>query len=109
MSSTYPIQAPVVLTCAVTGNLTTREQTPFLPVTPAEIAASALEAAKANMNCKLPISADVAPAICLNGSMARTVVLGLTKPRLATKMKSGTAMPQSPPKPLIACRSSCLR
>lgn len=47
MSSTYPIQAPVVLTCAVTGNLTTREQTPFLPVTPAEIAASALEAAKA--------------------------------------------------------------
>ncbi|WP_369806024.1 3-keto-5-aminohexanoate cleavage protein [Sphingobium sp. 15-1] len=47
MSSTYPIQAPFVLTCAVTGNLTTREQTPFLPVTPAEIAASALEAAKA--------------------------------------------------------------
>nr|WP_255325949.1 3-keto-5-aminohexanoate cleavage protein [Sphingobium sp. 15-1] len=35
------------MTCAVTGNLTTREQTPFLPVTPAEIAASALEAAKA--------------------------------------------------------------
>ncbi|MCP4563069.1 MAG: 3-keto-5-aminohexanoate cleavage protein [Bosea sp.] len=36
-----------ILTCAVTGNLTTREQHPGLPVTPAEIAAAAIEAGKA--------------------------------------------------------------
>jgi uncharacterized protein (DUF849 family) len=38
---------PTILTCAVTGNLTTREQNPALPVTPAEIAQSAVEAARA--------------------------------------------------------------
>ncbi len=37
----------IFITCAVTGNLTTREHTPHLPITPAEIAASALEAAEA--------------------------------------------------------------
>lgn len=47
MNGTFPISSPIVLTCAVTGNLTTREQTPHLPVTPAEIAQSALEAAEA--------------------------------------------------------------
>jgi uncharacterized protein (DUF849 family) len=36
-----------ILTCAVTGNLTKREQNPALPVTPAEIASSAIEAARA--------------------------------------------------------------
>jgi uncharacterized protein (DUF849 family) len=36
-----------ILTCAVTGNLTRPEQTPHLPVTPEQIATSALEAAKA--------------------------------------------------------------
>jgi uncharacterized protein (DUF849 family) len=36
-----------ILTCAVTGNLTTREQNPALPVTPEEIARSAIDAAKA--------------------------------------------------------------
>jgi uncharacterized protein (DUF849 family) len=38
---------PTILTCAVTGNLTKREQNPALPVTPAEIAASAVEASRA--------------------------------------------------------------
>ena len=37
----------VMITCALTGNLTTPDQTPHLPITPAEIAQSALEAAKA--------------------------------------------------------------
>lgn len=36
-----------VITCAVTGNLTTREQHPELPAKPAEIAAACLEAADA--------------------------------------------------------------
>lgn len=38
---------PTILTCAVTGNLTTPEQTPHLPITPAEIVAACLEAAEA--------------------------------------------------------------
>ena len=37
----------IIITCAVTGNLTTRAHTPHLPVTPAEIAASALAAGEA--------------------------------------------------------------
>ncbi|HVF64286.1 MAG TPA: 3-keto-5-aminohexanoate cleavage protein [Casimicrobiaceae bacterium] len=38
---------PTILTCAVTGNLTMREQNPALPVTPEEIARSAVDAARA--------------------------------------------------------------
>ena len=36
-----------IITCAVTGNLTTPDQTPHLPITPGEIAESALGAADA--------------------------------------------------------------
>lgn len=38
---------PTILTCAVTGNLTTREQHPGLPVTPEEIADACIAAGKA--------------------------------------------------------------
>jgi uncharacterized protein (DUF849 family) len=41
------MQEKVIITCAVTGNITTREQHPRLPVTPQEIAEAALEAAEA--------------------------------------------------------------
>lgn len=41
------MQPKVIVTCAVTGNLTTREHHPGLPVTPEEIAAACLEAADA--------------------------------------------------------------
>src|SRR5689334_11439130 len=37
----------VFITCAVTGNLTTPEQTPYLPKSPEEIAEAALGAAEA--------------------------------------------------------------
>ena len=37
----------VMITCAVTGNLTRPEQTPHLPITPQQVAESALEAAEA--------------------------------------------------------------
>jgi uncharacterized protein (DUF849 family) len=37
----------VIITCAVTGNLTRPEQSPYLPITPQQIADSALEAAGA--------------------------------------------------------------
>lgn len=36
-----------ILTCAVTGSITTPEQTPHLPITPQQIAAAAIDAAKA--------------------------------------------------------------
>src|SRR4051812_18010965 len=38
-------QERVIVTCAVTGNITTREQHPDLPITPKEIADASLEAA----------------------------------------------------------------
>ncbi|MEO8751532.1 MAG: 3-keto-5-aminohexanoate cleavage protein [Casimicrobiaceae bacterium] len=41
------MQHATILTCAVTGNQTMREQNPALPVTPSEIARSAVDAAKA--------------------------------------------------------------
>ena len=41
-----PPRAKVIVTCAVTGNLTTPDQTPHLPITPEEIAESALGAAE---------------------------------------------------------------
>lgn len=37
----------VILTCAITGNLTKPDQTPYLPISPAQIIDSALEAAEA--------------------------------------------------------------
>ncbi len=37
----------VIITCAITGNLTRPDQSPFLPITPQQIADSALEAAEA--------------------------------------------------------------
>jgi uncharacterized protein (DUF849 family) len=42
-----PMRDEVIVTCAVTGNLTTPEMTPHLPVSPRQIADSALEAAEA--------------------------------------------------------------
>ena len=42
-----PPRDKVFITCAVTGNLTTPEQTPHLPITPKEIAESCLGAAEA--------------------------------------------------------------
>ncbi|MBM3092424.1 3-keto-5-aminohexanoate cleavage protein [Ensifer sp. T173] len=43
----YVPQERVIITCAVTGNLTRPDQTPFLPITPEQIATSALEAGEA--------------------------------------------------------------
>lgn len=40
-------QDRVIVTCAITGNLTRPDQTPYLPITPEQIAVSALEAAEA--------------------------------------------------------------
>lgn len=41
------MKSPVIVTCAVTGNQTTPEMTPHLPITPAEIAEACLGAAEA--------------------------------------------------------------
>src|SRR6201996_3980382 len=40
-------QQKVIITCAITGNLTRPDQSPHLPITPQQIADSALEAAEA--------------------------------------------------------------
>jgi hypothetical protein len=42
-----------IITCAITGNLTKPEMTPYLPITPEQIANSALEAAEENNLQKL--------------------------------------------------------
>jgi len=41
------IKQKTVITCAVTGAVTSLDQTPYLPITPEQIATSALEAAEA--------------------------------------------------------------
>src|SRR5260221_3252046 len=41
------MERTTILTCAVTGNLTKPDQTPHLPITPAQIAQACLEAAEA--------------------------------------------------------------
>ncbi len=38
---------PTIISCAVTGNITTLEQTPYLPVTPKQIADACIGAARA--------------------------------------------------------------
>ncbi len=43
----HPPHQKVIITCAITGNLTRPEQSPHLPITPQQIADSALEAAEA--------------------------------------------------------------
>src|ERR1700742_1292746 len=44
---TYQSHSKVVITCAITGNITRPDQSPHLPITPQQIADSALEAAEA--------------------------------------------------------------
>ena len=52
---TNTMNTPTILTCAVTGNLTTRENHPGLPVTPEEIAKYKLdEATLAKIGSGLP-------------------------------------------------------
>lgn len=47
MESGSPIKQKTMITCAVTGNLVKPEQTPFLPITPRQIADECLAAARA--------------------------------------------------------------
>jgi 3-keto-5-aminohexanoate cleavage enzyme len=42
---------PLIISCAVTGSVTTRRDHPALPITPIEIAASAIKAAEAGAAC----------------------------------------------------------
>ena len=64
----------VIITCAVTGNLTTPEQTPHLPITPKQIADSALEASEAgaaivHLHVRDPESGRPSMAIDLYGEV----------------------------------------
>jgi 3-keto-5-aminohexanoate cleavage enzyme len=42
---------PLIISCAITGSVTTRRDHPALPITPSEIATSAIEAAEAGAAC----------------------------------------------------------
>lgn len=42
-----PVANPTIISCAVTGNITTPAQTPYLPITPEQIAAACIEAVRA--------------------------------------------------------------
>lgn len=43
---------PVIITCAPTGGIHTPTMTPYLPITPAEIAAASIEATEADQLSK---------------------------------------------------------
>lgn len=45
----------IFVTCAVTGNLTRPDQTPYLPITPRQIAEVALDAADAGASIVQPV------------------------------------------------------
>jgi 3-keto-5-aminohexanoate cleavage enzyme len=47
MALSDKLNKPVIISAAITGSITTREQLPWLPVTPKEIAHSSIEAAEA--------------------------------------------------------------
>ena len=51
MSLEEKLAKPLIVSCAIAGSITTREQHPGLPVTPAEIADSAIESAEAGAAC----------------------------------------------------------
>ena len=61
------LDGKVVITCAVTGAIHTSSMSPYLPITPDEIAAQAIEAAQAGVSilhlpARDPISKNVFPA-----------------------------------------------
>jgi uncharacterized protein (DUF849 family) len=61
--------APTILTCAVTGNITTASQNPALPITPRQIAESSIEAANAgaaivHIHVRHPDTGE--PSMCLD-------------------------------------------
>jgi hypothetical protein len=55
--------AKTFITCAITGNLTKPEQSPYLPITPEQIANSALEAAEAGAGSRISMCAIPKPAV----------------------------------------------
>ena len=66
-----------IITCAVTANIVTPAQHPALPVTPAQIAPAALEAAEAGRrSSKRPRDgASMSPGDAQRGAAARTAAL----------------------------------
>lgn len=86
------MSAPTILTCAVTGNLTRPEQTPYLPITPAQIIDSSLAAAEAGaaiVHIHVRDPASGAPSMELD--LYAEVVAGLRKhaPDLILNLTTG--------------------
>ncbi|MBT9502087.1 MAG: 3-keto-5-aminohexanoate cleavage protein [Burkholderiaceae bacterium] len=87
-----PMDRPTILTCAVTGNLTTREQNPHLPVTPTEIASACLEAAEAgaaavHIHVRDPASGQPSMALDLYAEVVET--LRRERPELIINLTTG--------------------
>jgi uncharacterized protein (DUF849 family) len=84
--------SPTVLTCAVTGNLTRPEQTPHLPITPAQIAEESLAAAEAgaavvHLHVRDPASGAPSMALDLYARVVETI--RRHDPRLVINLTTG--------------------
>ena len=64
----------VILTCAVTGNITRPDQTPYLPITPEEIANECLAAAEAGAASGLSMSEAITIACFVSFNGAGTML-----------------------------------
>lgn len=64
------MRSPTIVTCAVTGNLTTRQNHPRLPITPAEIACAAVEAESAGASV---VHLHARDPVTERGSMSRAL------------------------------------
>ena len=72
------MQPNVIITCAVTGNLTTRDQHPGLPATPHEIAQACLDAADAgaaiaHIHVRDPVTAEPSMELSLYEETVRLI------------------------------------
>lgn len=81
-----------ILTCAVTGNLTTPEQTSYLPITPTQISDSCLEAAEAgaaavHIHVRHPVTGAPSMDIELYGQVVET--LRRLRPELIINLTTG--------------------
>ena len=95
-----------LLTCAVTGNLTKPEQTPHLPITPAQIADECLAAAEAgaaavHIHVRDPASGKPSMEIDLYRDVVDRVRRGSSVlPGAATRGSSSLGM-KRPPGPVV--------
>jgi uncharacterized protein (DUF849 family) len=90
MTQTPP--AKVIITAAVTGNLTTPGQTPYLPITPAQIATACLESAEAGaaiVHIHVRDPETGAPSMALDLYRETMVLIRARNPELVLNITTG--------------------